>query len=132
MKRTGKISSFRVNTTSRLGIKQLGISFGSIFLLFSNKSSRGATLVVSGENPRSPALNDNPASFLPFYFRVRAFSLLQTRQSRSLEQAKFSSISRKGMWLSLSYACVVMTVVFNPLSPKSDQHQCSLCNINAL
>ena len=36
-----KISSCRVNTTSRLGIKQLGISFGSIFLLFSNKSSRG-------------------------------------------------------------------------------------------
>ena len=36
-----KISSCRVNTTSRRGIKQLGISFGSIFLLFSNKSSRG-------------------------------------------------------------------------------------------
>ena len=27
-----KISSCRVNTTSRQGIKQLGISFGSIFL----------------------------------------------------------------------------------------------------
>ena len=36
-----KISSCRVNTTSRRGIKRLGISFGSIFLLFSNKSSRG-------------------------------------------------------------------------------------------
>ena len=36
-----KISSCRVNTTSRRGIKWLGISFGSIFLLFSNKSSRG-------------------------------------------------------------------------------------------
>ena len=36
-----KISSCRVNTTSRRGIKQLGISFGSIFVLFSNKSSRG-------------------------------------------------------------------------------------------
>ena len=36
-----KISSCRVKTTSRRGIKQLGISFGSIFLLFSNKSSRG-------------------------------------------------------------------------------------------
>ena len=36
-----KISSCRVNTTSRRGIKGLGISFGSIFLLFSNKSSRG-------------------------------------------------------------------------------------------
>ena len=36
-----KISSCRANTTSRRGIKWLGISFGSIFLLFSNKSSRG-------------------------------------------------------------------------------------------
>ena len=36
-----KISSCPVNTTSRQGIKQLGISFGSIFLLFPNKSSRG-------------------------------------------------------------------------------------------
>ena len=36
-----KISSCRVNTTSRRGIKRLGISFGSIFLVFSNKSSRG-------------------------------------------------------------------------------------------
>ena len=36
-----KISSCRVNTTSRRGIKRLGISFGSISLLFSNKSSRG-------------------------------------------------------------------------------------------
>ena len=36
-----KISSCRVNTTSRRGIKQLVISFGSIFLLFSYESSRG-------------------------------------------------------------------------------------------
>ena len=36
-----KISSCRVNTTSRRGIKRLGTSFGSIFLLFFNKSSRG-------------------------------------------------------------------------------------------
>ena len=35
------ISSCQVNTTSRWGIKQLGISFGSIFLLFSYGSSRG-------------------------------------------------------------------------------------------
>ena len=55
-----KISSCRVNTTSRRGIKRLGISFGSIFVLFSNKSSQGGTLLVAGENPRPPALNDNP------------------------------------------------------------------------
>ena len=36
-----KILSCRVNTTSRRGIKRLGISFGSIFLILSNKSSRG-------------------------------------------------------------------------------------------
>ena len=36
-----KISSCQVNTTTRRGIKPLRISFGSIFLLFSNKSSRG-------------------------------------------------------------------------------------------
>ena len=58
-----KISSCRVNTASRRGIKRLGISFGSIFVLFSNKSSRGATLLVAGENLRPPALNDNPAKF---------------------------------------------------------------------
>ena len=34
----------RVNTTSRQGITQLGISFGSIFLLFSYKSSWGKSL----------------------------------------------------------------------------------------
>ena len=56
-----KISSCRVNTTSRRGIKQLGISFGSIFLLFSNKSSRGATLIIAGGNLWRPALNDNLA-----------------------------------------------------------------------
>ena len=36
-----KILSCRVNTTSRRGIKQLEISFGSIFLPFSYESSRG-------------------------------------------------------------------------------------------
>ena len=36
-----KISSCLVNTTSWWGINQLGISYGSIFLLFSNKSSWG-------------------------------------------------------------------------------------------
>ena len=42
-----KISSCRVNTTSRRGIKQL---------------EPGATLLVAGENPRPPALNDNPGT----------------------------------------------------------------------
>ena len=36
-----KVSSCRENTTSRRGIKQLGISFGLIFVLFSYESSQG-------------------------------------------------------------------------------------------
>ena len=47
-----KIWRCQVNTTSRQGIRQLGISFGSIFLLFSYESSRG--------NARPPPLNDSP------------------------------------------------------------------------
>ena len=46
-----KISSCRVNTTSRRGIKRLGSSFGSIFLLFSNKSSRGPLSQQPGKIP---------------------------------------------------------------------------------
>ena len=51
-----KISSCRVNTTSRRGIKQLGVSFGSIF-----------ALKVAGGKPRPPPLNESPAQskFLP-------------------------------------------------------------------
>ena len=46
-----KISSCRVNTTSRRGIKWLGISFGSIFLLFSDESSRGLLSYQPGKIP---------------------------------------------------------------------------------
>ena len=46
-----KISSCRINTTSRRGIKRLGISFGSIFLLFSNKSSQGPLSQQPGKIP---------------------------------------------------------------------------------
>ena len=55
-----EISSSWINTTSRRGIKQLGISFGSIFLLFSYENSPGQTFLVTGENPRPPPLNDCP------------------------------------------------------------------------
>ena len=53
-----KISSFWVNTISKQGIKQLGISFGSIFLFFSEESS-GEHVYVAGGNPRPTALNDS-------------------------------------------------------------------------
>ena len=46
-----KVSSCWVNTTGRQGIKQLGISFGSIFLLFSNNSSQGRHSQQPGEIP---------------------------------------------------------------------------------
>ena len=46
-----KISSCWVNTTSRQGIKQLGISFGSIFLLFSYETSRGHVYSSRGKSP---------------------------------------------------------------------------------
>ena len=45
---------------NRWGIKQLGISFDSIFLLFSCQSSRGATFIIFMGNPRPPAPNDSP------------------------------------------------------------------------
>ena len=45
-----KISSCRVNTTSRRGIKQLQISFGSIFLLFPVKAG-GSHVHSSQRNP---------------------------------------------------------------------------------
>ena len=46
-----KISSCRVNTTSRRGIKRLGISFGSIFLLFSIKVAGSHSLSSRGKSP---------------------------------------------------------------------------------
>ena len=59
-----KISSRRVNTTSRWGIKQLGISFGSIFLPFSHESSRDHVHSSWG-NPRPLALDDCSAILDP-------------------------------------------------------------------
>ena len=55
-----KISSCQVNTAIRRGIKQLGVSVGFIFLLFSFESSREAMFVVAGGNPRPPPINDTP------------------------------------------------------------------------
>ena len=46
-----KISGCLVNTTSRRGIKQLGTSFSSTFLLFSFESSQGRHSQQPGEIP---------------------------------------------------------------------------------
>ena len=54
-----KISSYwELNTTSRRGIKQLGIPFGSIFLLFLRKVA-GTTFIVARGIPRPQVLNDS-------------------------------------------------------------------------
>ena len=45
-----------------LGIKQLGITFRSFFLLkFPHENSQQATFKVANGNPCPPALNDSPA-----------------------------------------------------------------------
>ena len=46
-----KISICQVNTTREQGIKQLRISFSSIFLLFSNESSLGHILSSPVKSP---------------------------------------------------------------------------------
>ena len=46
-----KVSSCRVNTTSRRGIKRLGISFGSIFFYFPIKVAGGHSLCSQGKSP---------------------------------------------------------------------------------
>jgi len=55
-----KISSYWVDRTSRPGIKQLGVSFGSIFHLFSIESSQGHVHISWGKCP-ALALSDSPA-----------------------------------------------------------------------
>ena len=44
-----KFSSSRVNATNKQGIKQLGISFGSIFLLFFFALARGHVHISRGK-----------------------------------------------------------------------------------
>ena len=91
-----RISSCWVNTTIRRGIKRLGISFGSIFVLFSNKSSRGGTLLIAGENPWPPALNDNPENSLEnllFYLLLKTPGVsLLWRISEKLEYTPLSKM----------------------------------------
>ena len=94
-----KISSCRVNTTSRWGIKPLGISFDSIFLLFANKSSRGPLSSVAGENPRPPALNDNPAmvaKFLVKMVRMLLDTLLPTTDCKTVSFIRLKLKSAHG------------------------------------
>ena len=61
-----KISSCRVNTTIRPGIKQLGISFGSIFPLFSKKVAANHTRSSRGKSPPLGSY-DSPGIIRRFY-----------------------------------------------------------------
>ena len=63
MKVVTKILSCWVNITSRCGIKQLGVSSGSIFLLFANEISWGHIPSSWGKS-WPPALNNNPVSVM--------------------------------------------------------------------
>ena len=65
-----KISCCRVNITSRWEIKQSGVSFGFIFLLFSDESSRGVTFIVAGRNSWHPPLNDSPGAGYITHFKI--------------------------------------------------------------
>ena len=64
--------------SSRRGIKQLGISFGSIFLLFSNKSSRGPLSQQPGKIPGSrllmTTLKISIQTYRIFYLTQRLFA----------------------------------------------------------
>ena len=67
-----KISNCRVNTTNGRGIKQLRISFGSIFLLFYMKVA-GSHVHGSWVKTPAPPLNDS----LGFIIIIIIFYLLQ-------------------------------------------------------
>ena len=59
-----RFPSCQVNTTSRQGIKELGISFGYIFPLFSYESSRGLCAWKPEESPGpQPVMTALPITF---------------------------------------------------------------------
>ena len=63
-----KISSCRVNITSRRGIKQLRIYLGSIIPLFLNENSCvGATFLIAGEIPSPLLLMTAPLQILTLF-----------------------------------------------------------------
>ena len=53
----------RLYKNCRQGIKQLVISFGSIFLLFSNKVA-GVTFIIARGNRQPLTLNDSPVNYV--------------------------------------------------------------------
>ena len=82
------ISSFQVNTTSRQGIKQLEIFSASIFLLFSNGSSRGVYSWKPEEIPGPRTLMTTlffPCGIRNPGLRNLAFSLKDLESRKRLE-----------------------------------------------
>ena len=100
-----RISSCRVNTTSRRGIKQLGISFGSFFCLFSFVSSWGATIIVAGGNPWPPAVYDTPGYTVNIYH----YPLIVVTYVYKGIQSLSSSCSKKG--ISFCHICQAYLLV---------------------
>ena len=99
-----KISSCWVRTTSRQGIKQLGISLASIFLLFSYESSQRQCLGQPGEIP-GPRLLMTALNTLYF-----GCNLVLQRHSMMLLTAYFSNYSI----IKTSSSCQPKTQQMNP------------------
>ena len=100
-----RVPSCWVKTTSRWGIKQLGVTFGSIFLPFSNKSSRGVTFIVAGGNPWLPPLNDSHGyeNNVLWYNKMTMHLLSQSFHDRLYLQVSSMvwgpQVSQEGAWV---------------------------------
>ena len=94
-----KISSCRVNTTSRRGIKRLGISFGSIFSPFSNKSSRGPLSQQPGKIPGPRLLMTTLPVLCQIIIYCESVSIKLTQLKLNFSYLSFSSCSSKDFCL---------------------------------
>ena len=89
-----------VNTTSRRGIKQLGVSFGPLYSssIFLWKWPE-ATFIVAGENPRSPPLNDSPAGM---HMHMREFNVTVVEAHTGLTMTRLLEHKMR-YWYFLSF-----------------------------
>ena len=79
-----KISSCWGNTLSRWGIKQLGISFGSNYLLFSYESSWGVHLHITWRKSLAPCLNDSHVCTLQIYKSIIILHYLSVTRAKNI------------------------------------------------
>ena len=108
-----KIPSCWVKTTSRWGIKQLGVTFGSLFLLFSNKRSRGH-VHSTRVNPWPPPLNDSPGYENNALWYNKMTMQLLSQSLHDLPYLQVSSMvwgpqaSQKGAWVHDQAECALV------------------------